>query len=456
MKDLNEVFQEITPDSYQSIQTQLQNRNEEIVVEQPKKKRKIYYVLPVMMIVLIAILTISQKPNQVIATVGFDVNPSIAIDIDDQNKIVKVHPYNQDGQKIIGSMKLEGNDIELATNALIGSMLKQGYINELKNSLLISVTGDNQEKNEQLRMILSMHIDEYLKDSQIQGSILSQTVSQKKDIEALASQYQISIGKAEVIQELIHKNNRYTFESLKDLSVNDLNILLHKNSIDIHTTGTQASESGYIGKEKAMEIAVNDAKVSQPTNQHVELDYDDNVMIYEVEFVKGDIKYEYDIQASHGKILKKEVEEKKKNHTNNQSSSQKQITEAKAKTIAMNHASVQNITQYEFHKDDEDGQLEYEMKFVSGQYKYEYTIRAHDGKILDYEKKDMGEIKVTQEEAKNKAFQHANVKATQVKNLEVELEKKYYEVKFEVGQYEYEYHIDKINGQILFHEKERD
>lgn len=68
----------------------------------------------------------------------------------------------------------------------------------------------------------------------------------------------------------------------------------------------------------------------------------------------------------------------------------------------------------------------------------------------------MGEIKVTQEEAKNKAFQHANVKATQVKNLEVELEKKYYEVKFEVGQYEYEYHIDKINGQILFHEKEKD
>ena len=80
----------------------------------------------------------------------------------------KVKANNDDGQKIIGDMKLKGVDLEVGMNALIGSMLKEGYISELKNSLLISVTGDHQKENEVLRKELSDEIDQLLKNHHIE------------------------------------------------------------------------------------------------------------------------------------------------------------------------------------------------------------------------------------------------------------------------------------------------
>lgn len=463
MKKLYETFQQITPDPFNVITEELKSRKEEIIVEPIQKKRYYRYMIPVTLMCLVVLcVMILQKPSQVAATIGLDVNPSLTLDIDDKQKIITVKAQNEDAKKIIGDMKLEGSDIEVGVNALIGAMLKEGYIDELKNSLLISVTGDNHQQNEELRKTLSLHIDEYLKDSQINGAIVSQTIDVTDEINKLAKQYQISIGKAEIIQELVQKNSRYTFESLKDLSVNELNILLHKNDVkEINMTG-EVNEGSYIGKEKAKQIAISDAKVTQPTYQQVELDYDDGVMIYEVEFSKNGVEYDYDIDALSGKILKKDKEGKEtaSSQSSSQSTSSSQqpsnITEAKAKSIAMNHAGVQSVSQYTLKKDYDDGQLEYEIEFVSGQYKYEYTIRARDGRVLDSEKENVGEVSISADEAKKKAFAHANVQSSQALDIDVELKKKYYEVSFTSQGYEYEYHVDSRNGNILHHEKEKD
>ena len=308
-----------------------------------------------------------------------------------------------------------------------------------------------------------MNIDELLKASDINGSIVSQTISDK-DIEALAKQYQISVGKAEIIQQLVSKNSLYTFDSLKNLSIHELNLLLQSNQVDQVSITGNASESGYIGKEKAQQIALTDANVSNPEMVKVEMDYDDGVMIYEVEFYKNQVEYDYEINATTGAIVKKEKDNEHSTQSSSQStqqnqttsSSNNQISQEQAKSIAKNHAGVSTVSQEKMEKDYDDGIYEYEYEFVSGNYKYEYKINGTTGSILKHEKEYVGQVKINHNDAKQKAFQHAGVSSSNVYDVDVELDDHHYEVSFKSGHYEYEYEISAENGSILSHEKDYD
>lgn len=70
-------------------------------------------------------------------------------------------------------------------------------------------------------------------------------------------------------------------------------------------TVTQAPSDTKISEEKAKSIALEHAgfKESEVKFLHVELDYDDGVLRYEVDFRQGNYEYDYDIDANTGKIL---------------------------------------------------------------------------------------------------------------------------------------------------------
>lgn len=68
---------------------------------------------------------------------------------------------------------------------------------------------------------------------------------------------------------------------------------------------SQEPEKEFISKEKAKEIALNHAKVDSAKVKQLkaELDSDDLIAHYEVDFVEGIYEYEYEINAESGKII---------------------------------------------------------------------------------------------------------------------------------------------------------
>jgi uncharacterized membrane protein YkoI len=66
----------------------------------------------------------------------------------------------------------------------------------------------------------------------------------------------------------------------------------------------------YIGKDAAIAIALAHAKLERSAVRDLkcELDRENGIMIYEVEFESGLFDYEYDIDATSGKILKSKKE----------------------------------------------------------------------------------------------------------------------------------------------------
>lgn len=67
---------------------------------------------------------------------------------------------------------------------------------------------------------------------------------------------------------------------------------------------SSGSASGAVTESKAKSIALNHAGVSSSAAEflRVEVDYDDGVKVYEIEFEAGDYEYDYEINANNGTI----------------------------------------------------------------------------------------------------------------------------------------------------------
>ncbi len=253
-----------------------------------------------------------KAANAIDSIVSLDVNPSIEITMNSKERVLDVTALNEDAAAVIGDMDFKGSDLDVAVNALIGSLLRNGYISDAKNSILVSVDNQDAAKGEALRLKLLDEISMLLDQDNIDGAILSQVMEDDPETDDLAEEYGISPGKVRLINEILKNNPRHTFEELAGLTINELNLIADKPEADLGNIESQgkASDKGYIGSTKAQDAALNAAglKESQVKNLKTEMDCEKGVMVYEVEFNANGTEYEYEINALTGEVVKTETE----------------------------------------------------------------------------------------------------------------------------------------------------
>ena len=325
-RKLNKMVVNSTPNVLDDVLAKCESENllkkKEIKMKEKQKNR---FLIPklagalVVIIVCIGGLVLFRNQNRVYdSIINFDVNPSIELKIDNDREVISAIALNDDGMKVLDNMDLDDVSLNVAVNAIIGSMLKNGYLTVSENSILVSVKNKDVDKANALKEEISNDISAILNASSINASILSQAYDDDANAQNLAAENNISEGKARLISNIISSNitdskgNLYTFDTLKDLSINELNLLVSsKNATvkDTQKTG-EASSSSYITRDSARDIAINAAGVSLDNIRalEVELDADDGRLVYEVEFKSGDSEYDYEIDARSGEIIKKHVE----------------------------------------------------------------------------------------------------------------------------------------------------
>ena len=326
----------------------LEKRKGMVLVKEERKKSKkgLWIGLSTAVVAVCVCLFIGlgyfNNNMRVASTIGIDVNPSITVTVNKKEKVLDVTANNDDAKIILEGMDLAGSDINVAINALIGSMVKNGYIDELANSILISVDNPNSAESEALRQKIVDELNAFI-NSGNNISVVSQSITSSSDKEALANSYGISVGKLELIEKLIAKNNLYTYEELKNLSINELNLLLGSTTENVTTSGT-ASDKSYIGKDKALEIALSDAGVSSVTWSEVEMDYDDGFMTYEVEFTYNNREYDYEINAITGDVLESNREYDDDANANSGSSSNSNSSSSSSSNNSSSSANTYSIS----------------------------------------------------------------------------------------------------------------
>lgn len=502
-------FENIAPDILESVLSDCDMQKGQVIVMQEKKKKRpfIKYMagMAAALMLVIGGMSIYQGNHAVASTIMLDVNPSIEIQVNKGEKVLNVKPLNEDAQIVVGEMDFAGSSLDVTVNALIGSMLRNGYISDAANSILVTVDNDDPAAGQAMQSRLMSEINAILESGNVSGAVLGQTVTNDSEIQKLAEQYGITIGNAKLIKQITQQNTFYTFEDLVPLTINELNLISESGGTkleNIESIGT-ASSSAYIGEQAAKDAAFEHAGVNaaNATKVKCELDWENGMMVYEVDFDADGFEYEYDINAKTGAVVKFDKERdddyshapssQTGNNTtgNNPSfSSQTYVGEASAKSAAYKHAGVKESDVYtcSCELDREHSITVYEVEFKANGYEYDYDINAVTGEVVKYSKeadddyvapKKTGTTSNTEQKqetsqstsgtsgadvgasaAKAAALSHAGV--SDIRDYECELDyengKAVYEISFKANGYEYDYEIDASNGAVLKCEKERD
>lgn len=290
--------------------------------------------------------------------VDIDVNPGVEIVTNKKNKVLQVQSTNQDGAAVIDGMNLKNTELKVAVNALIGSMVQKGYIQNDNTGILVTVRNDNEDKANKVKAEVLNDINTALSTNSIQATVINQTVKSNVDAKKFATENNTSIGKAVFVLNLAAKDSSLDAKELAKMKVREIANLVVQKGIDIRdivdydsddsiweniadaiedidedarekgiatqatetvaptqapaptqaatqpqsAAPTQAAASG-ISADRAKQIALSHAGVGSANFTKVELDTDDGVRVYEIEFKVGNVEYDYDIDASSGAII---------------------------------------------------------------------------------------------------------------------------------------------------------
>ena len=130
-----------------------------------------------------------QQAHAVTSVVSLDVNPSIELRVNSREKVVSCQALNQEAQAVLedmdGGRDLKGVKADVAVNAIVGSLVRCGYLDSLSSAILISVEDKDQARAQRLQQELTSVAGGALGDSQ--AAVLSQTVQQDKELDNEAS-----------------------------------------------------------------------------------------------------------------------------------------------------------------------------------------------------------------------------------------------------------------------------
>ncbi len=264
------------------------------------------------------------RSEKVVATVSIDVNPSLEIKLGADERVIGVTALNDDAKAVLDGMDFSGCSIEVTCNALIGAMYRLGYLNENSNSVLVTVDSGSEADSAALCTRVARLIGEAGKDNS--GlSVVGISTRPYKELRALANEYGVGIHQALLIAQVIEKYPYYSFGELAELSVGELNLLLRPyNNTNVISFG-EPSAAKYISHHDALQKAYvaaslpaiqpdwawtesgsNYTEFSVAIGDKVtpyagsEFRYAYGKMVYWVEFVNDDIKYDVRVDAVTG------------------------------------------------------------------------------------------------------------------------------------------------------------
>ena len=396
---LASALEKTAPDDVRGVLSRCEARKGTVINMKTKKSAKRSWTTIVAACLAVILLggggAFYQRANAVASVVSLDVNPSIELKVNRSEKVLFCTPLNDDAREILAGMDggadLKGAKLDVAVNAIVGSLVRSGYLDSISSAIMISVEDKNTTRAEKLQRELTSAVDGVLQTSAAKASVLTQTLTQDAAREQQARENNISTGKAALVNRVLALNPSLSFDALAALSVEELK--------DLAEAGAPAMP---IGKDAAAYAAEQYAGTTALDSVTAEVDpeLDESPAHYEVELHTAWGEFEYLVDAYAGKVLSGQKDlliafaqnaapqpAQPSEQKPAPSEATKDIGYAKAKSIALDHAGVRETQAYDMdiELDDEDGRLIYEVEFKSGNMEYDYEIDAATGAILKHE-----------------------------------------------------------------------
>lgn len=214
----------------------------QVVVPRKRPRFQIACVMAAVCIVFLSVFYLAQP--KVDSIVSIDVNPSIELTIDQNDRVIKSKASNDDAAAILKNMNLRDKDISEATGTIVNRLLEHGYLakNSTDNAILISVASRNGQNPTQLQEKMADGIENVLKENNASATVLRQTDTLSDDLQKFASENKVSLGKADLVRKLTEQDSSLDASALCKMSLKDLNKLMESKKLEV--SGLVIGEEG--------------------------------------------------------------------------------------------------------------------------------------------------------------------------------------------------------------------
>ena len=185
---LKSAVDTLTPDIFEKLDLSVPQENEEAVKERQETKKggAILFLSQMRGAALGAAASLcllmtgggvwyyQYENRQIDSVIGIDVNPSVELSINRRERVLKAEALNEDGNQILSDMELKGVDLNVAVNAVVGSMVTHGYLDDLDNAILVTVSNDSMTRASALRSSVVGNIEKTLEENQVQAVVYDQ------------------------------------------------------------------------------------------------------------------------------------------------------------------------------------------------------------------------------------------------------------------------------------------
>ena len=311
--------------------------------------------------------------------VDLDVNPGIELLTNQKNRVLEAYATNGDGDKVLSGMDLQNVDLQVALNAIVGSMVQQGYMTKDTKGVLVTVQNKDQKKAETLRKLVVKEMEIALSTEDMNAAVFHQVISiQNNNASAFARKNNISLGKAVFVLNLANKARSLDAKELAKMKISEIAKLVADKNIDIRDIIEYDSDDSLWENIADAIEDINEgdddyivATTQQESTQAVQVQPTET---------QASVQTQAKSQAQTQPQTHAQTKPQTKVQTNAQPQTSGRISADKAKTIAFGHAGVSAGQVRELSVEyDDDGV--YEIDFKVGNTEYDYEIGATDGSI---------------------------------------------------------------------------
>lgn len=236
IKQLKNEVDLIVPDNKEIIKSRLG-------IYEVKQEKHFSYKKPLAALSLVFALVLGFiifKPSKNINLVGttylsIDVNPSIELTVNNNLIVTSCLPKNNKAKALLVDQQFVGKSIDEVTNILVSLFNEAGYlsITNKYNAVMVTAINEDKKTHDYIEEKVSGNINHFFSQNYIFGVVVNGQNVSNITLEEQAAQYNISLGKMQLINTILSLYNRNdtnvpSIEQLKDKSIASLNELLEE------------------------------------------------------------------------------------------------------------------------------------------------------------------------------------------------------------------------------------
>ena len=152
--------------------------------------------------------------NKVVSTITLNINPSIEINLDKQEKVINVKALNEDAKSIV-SKEYNNKTLDETFELLITNLIDKDYVNDNNVNIILYTEGNIEIENVTRKIEFIFGKEEVHTELTIIDKIT-------KEDKSLAKKYHITPAKAAYINSIAKDIEKVNIEALVDKSVREL------------------------------------------------------------------------------------------------------------------------------------------------------------------------------------------------------------------------------------------